>query len=605
MVPGSEDVITAEGAGTLDGLFRERVRRSPDHVAYRSFDRVTGKWVDWSWADMARQVHVWRAALATERLHPGDRVAIYMRNRPQWIAFEQAALASGLVVVPLYVDDRPDNVAYILGDAAVKLLLVGDLGQWHRLRDALAEVSCLQRVVVLEPGHHRRAGSEDDARVSAADAWLAAAAAAQPPEPRVGDPQALATIVYTSGTTGRPKGVMLSHYNILSIAHAAIVSYDVYLEDVFLSFLPLSHTFERTVGYYVPMMAGSTVAYARSIQQLADDLQTIRPTALIAVPRVFERVHGRIQEQLAAKGRAARQLFRLTVSVGWRRFQVAQGRARWRPSLLLWPMLDRLVARPVRDRFGGRTRIIVSGGAPLPPAVARTFVGLGLNIVQGYGMTETSPVVSGNPLDDNIPASVGVPLHGVEVRIGDNDELLVRGCGVMLGYWNNHAATAATIDADGWLRTGDQARIENGHIFITGRLKDIVVLSNGEKVPPTDVEEALNLDPLFDQVMVVGEGQAYLAAVVALNADAWVKLAPELGVDPFNREGVDDEHLQRKLLSRIRALMHEFPGYAKIRRVHATLEPWTIDNGLLTPTLKVRRNEVMKRYAREIEALYA
>ncbi len=595
----SEDVITAAVAVTLSGLLSERIRRTPERCAYRDFDRGACRWRELSWAQFGARVAHWQAGLAQEELRPGDRVAVQMRNGSDWVAFEQAALGLGLVLVPLYVDDRPDNVAYILADAAVKVLLMGDWAQWARLAPALGSVTCLRRVLVREGRPDQSVGQP----AWPVEDWLPRDSGSL--QTHLDNPDGLATIVYTSGTTGRPKGVMLSHRNILTIAHGAIANYKVYLEDVFLSFLPLSHMLERTTGYYVPMMAGASVAFARSVPQLAEDLGTIKPSAMIAVPRIFERVYARIHDQLSTRSVVARALFRLTVAVGWRRFLAAQHRARSGPPALLWPLCDRLVADKVRQRFGGRIRIIVSGGAPLPVTVAKTFIGLGLSIVQGYGLTECSPVVSGNPLNDNDPASVGAPLPGVEVRIGADSELLVRGPGVMLGYWNNPAATAAVLEADGWLHTGDQARIANDHIYITGRIKDVMVLSNGEKVSPLDIEEAITLDPLLEQAMVMGEGRAYLAALVVLEPDRWVRLARELGLDPFAAESLLNARLQRKLLSKIRALMRQFPGYAKVRRLHVSVEPWTVENGLLTPTLKVRRAEILRRFEREIERIYA
>jgi long-chain acyl-CoA synthetase len=397
---------------------------------------------------------------------------------------------------------------------------------------------------------------------------------------------------------------MLSHHNLLTNAHGAVTLIDVYQEDVFLSFLPLSHTLERTAGCYLPMMTGSEVVYARSVAQLGEDLQQIRPTVIIAVPRVFERVYQRIQDQLAKRSALARGLFALAVKAGWRRFLREQGRAGWHPLLLLWPLLRGKVATPVLERLGGRMRAAVSGGAPMPWGVAHTFLGLGLPLLQGYGLTETSPVIAVNPLADNIPESVGVPLRSIEVRIGAEDELLVKGDNVMLGYWNNHAATARVIEADGWLHTGDQARIEGGHIYITGRLKDILVLSNGEKVPPADMEMAIGMDPLFDQALVLGEGRSYLTALLILNADLWGGLALEYGLDPGDPKSLEDPRLLKDMLKRVRIALRDFPGYAKIRRAALALEPWTVENGLLTPTLKVRRPQVVDRYRAAIQHMY-
>jgi long-chain acyl-CoA synthetase len=263
------------------------------------------------------------------------------------------------------------------------------------------------------------------------------------------------------------------------------------------------------------------------------------------------------------------------------------------------------VASQVLAKLGGRMRAAVSGGAPLPQGVAHTFIGLGLPLIQGYGLTETSPVVSVNTLKDNIPASVGVPIRGIQLRIGPEDELLVKGDTVMLGYWNNHAATAKVLSQDGWLHTGDQARIEGRHIYITGRLKDILILSNGEKVPPADLEMAIAMDPLFEQAMVLGEGRSFLAALLVLNSELWGGLAREYGLDPEDPKSLADPGLLREMLKRVRHALRDFPGYTKIRRAALALEPWTVENGLLTPTLKVRRAEVLARYGTTVERLYA
>ena len=594
------DLIDPREAVTLDGLFRLRVQRTPENRAYVAFDKETKAWVTSSWADMADQVARWQAALSEEGLHPGDRVALSLRNSKEWVIFEQAALGLGLVVVPLYTDDRPDNIAFILEDAAVKLLLLQDGARWRRLREALKPVEGLQRIVVL--------GDEgDDAeepRLRCSERWLPDGGHVL--RGRDGESDSLATIVYTSGTTGRPKGVMLSHHNILFTAAGPHDFFEFRPDDLFLSFLPMSHMLERMAGYYMPMLVGAGVAYARSIPQLAEDLTTLRPTIMIVVPRIFERIHGRIQQGLEKGPAVRRALFRAAVNTGWHRFERDQGRRGWGPGLLIEPLLRRLVGDKVLAKLGGRLRLVVSGGAALPAEISRAFLGFGLNLVQGYGLTETSPVVSCNVPEENLPASVGPPMPGIEVRVGEDDELLVRGPNVMQGYWNNHAATAQVIDSDGWLHTGDQVSIgERGHITLTGRIKDILVLSNGEKLPPGDMEMAIGLDPLFEQVMVVGEGRPYLSALAVLSGDLWPGLAQRLGLDPLNAASLADKRLHHELVSRVGALCHDFPSYAKVRRVHLTLEPWSVDNGLITPTMKVKRNVVLERFAAEVEGMYA
>jgi long-chain acyl-CoA synthetase len=599
----SEDLISLKDARTLDGLFLQRARRSPDRPAYMHRQGANA-WQTFTWRTMLQAVARWRAALSREDLEAGDRVAILLRNCPEWVMLDQASLSLGLVNVPLYTDDRPENAAYILRDSAAKLLVVQDANRWKRLAEAIGDRCLLERVVIVESSDEGERQRSADPRVMSAERWLPAEGPAF--AQRDADPEDLATIVYTSGTTGRSKGVMLSHHNLLSNTHASLTAIDCYQEDIFLSFLPLSHALERTGGYYLPMMAGASVAFARSIGQLAEDLQAVRPTVLIAVPRVFERVYLRLKAQVADRPRAVRWLFDTAVKVGWRVLEREQGRRGWHPSLVLWPLLRKRVAAQVLARLGGRLRIAVSGGAPLPKHVARLFLALGLPLIQGYGLTEASPVVSVNRLQDNDSDSVGQPLRGIQVCIGKADELLVKGSCNMLGYWNNHAATAAVLDAEGWLHTGDQGRIgPRGHLYITGRLKDILVLSNGEKVAPADMEMAIAMDPLFEQALVIGEGRSFLSALLVVNADLWNGLAREYGLDPEASESLQDPRLVKDMLKRVREGLRDFPGYAKIRRAILLLEPWSVDNGLLTPTLKVRRGEVFKRYRDEVERMYA
>lgn len=599
----SKDVIPIDAAQTLDGLFSERVTRSPQKIAYRDYDTVTEQWRDYSWAEMARGVARWQAALAREELSPGDRVAIMCRNCPQWVIFEQAALGLGLVVVPLYTEDRAENAAYCIENAGVKLLIIEKPSQWEAFLPIQSQLNSLLRIVMITTANGT-AATHHDPRVVALDQWL----------PEHGEqmlhintnPDALATIIYTSGTTGRPKGVMLSHDNILSNTFASTQAVDVLPNDLFLSFLPLSHTFERTSGYYVPMMCGATVAYARSIQQLQEDLLTIRPTVLVSVPRIYERVYAGLRTKLSEGPTLARKLFYLAVSVGYSRFEQQQGRDTWHFSHLLWPILEKLIARKLMDKLGGRLRIAISGGAALSPEISRIFIGLGLPILQGYGMTESSPVVCVNRLDDNLPASIGRTIPGVEVKLGENNALLIRGPNVMLGYWNNPEATRAVISEDGWLNSGDIAKIdEQGRVTITGRLKDIIVTSTGEKVPPADMEAAILRDPIFEQVMVVGEGRSYLGALVVLSQRGLQTLAELCHLPPDPHQLINQESVDKILLDRIAQQIHEFPGYAKIFKVALIPEPWSVANEMLTPTLKLKRSKIAQRYQAEIENLYA
>ncbi|HEX7454991.1 MAG TPA: long-chain fatty acid--CoA ligase [Gallionella sp.] len=596
MVVPVSDVISPEQAGTLHGLFLERVRRTPDKIAYRYFQQ--NAWRDLTWRQMHVEVARWQSALAGLGLQRGDRVAIMLRNCPIWIAFDQAAMSLGLVTVPLYTVDRPDNTAYIVNDADVKVLLFESAEQWQGLRTVRDQLAGVVRFVSID-----NLRDKEESRLKAMAEFLPLAAKLLPAIPcQMND---LASIIYTSGTTGKPKGVMLSHANMLTNAHACLDTFTVREDDLFLSFLPLSHTFERTLGYYLTVMTGSTVAFARSISLLSEDLQAIRPTLLISVPRIYERVYGAIRAKLEGGLRFKRKLFQLAVETGWARFEHQQGRGNWHPSFLLWPLLQKLVAQKILDKLGGRLRVSVSGGAALSAEVSRVFVGLGLPIVQGYGLTETSPVITGNHLENNFPDSVGQPIRDVQVRLGAQNELQVKGPNVMLGYWNNPEATRAIMDSEGWLNTGDVAHISNtGHVYITGRIKEIIVMSNGEKIPPNDMELAILHDPLFDQVMIFGEAHPYMVALAVLNAEVWVHFANEVGIRSDMPEALTDSRVEAKVLRRIARNLRGFPGYAKVNRVLLLREPWSIDNGLLTPTLKLKRDEVANRFTAQIKQLY-
>ena len=594
-------IIPPDHAPTIPELFHMRVEMNPEKIAYREYDVASQQWQQSNWRQMAVEVGRWQEALQSEGLQPGDRVAIMLKNSRSWVVFDQAALGLGLVTVPLYADDRADNAAYILAQTEAKLLLVQNRHHWAPLHDVDQPLPALQRIISVQ--RINEDDNPDDKRLTSLADWLFGRGGELASTPV--DPEALASIVYTSGTTGHPKGVMLSHQNIIQNAWAALNYSDINANDIFLSFLPLSHMFERTAGYLLPMIAGAEVTFSRSVQQLAGDLLAIRPTVLISVPRIYERVYGKIQDGLSEKGRLAQSLFKLTLQIGWQRFEHQQGRAGWSPTLLMWPLLQQLVAGKILQKLGGRLRYAVCGGAPLNKDVARLFIALGAPLYQGYGLTETSPVICVNKPEDNIPSSIGIPLPNVEVRIGDNDELQTKGPCNMLGYWKNEQANLASFTEDGWLRTGDKARVhEDGHLYITGRIKEIIVMANGEKVPPSNMEGAITLDPLFSQAIVIGEGKPYLSALLVLDNDAWHYLAGELGIDPQDPDILCNKQVYKACLTRINQALTDFPGYAQIRRIHLSLEPWSIENALLTPTLKIKRQRVMTRFAEQIEQLY-
>lgn len=589
---------------TLPQLLAWRVAASPLTEAYRHFD--AGAWRSVSWEQVQALVLRWRRALAAAPFAPGTRAAILLPNGLNMVCIDQAVLAAGGVPVPMHAIDNAESIAYILEDSEAELLLVDGIERWQSIAALGRALPALRQVVVAEPAASPAAPSTADPRVIALADWLARGDAHPVPAAEAGpQPGDLAAIVYTSGTTGRPKGVMLTHRNVVANVHQSLDRFGMGTGDVLLSFLPLSHTLERTAGYYVPMAGGAAVAFARSVAQLQEDLRTVKPTALVSVPRIYERIHAKVVETSQQGSAITRKMLAWTQAVGWRRFEAAQGRGRKGAfDDLAWSFLQPLVAQRVLDAFGGRLRLAVSGGAPIGANVSRLFLGLGLNLVQGYGMTESSPVVSACTPEDNDPASVGRPLKDVEVKLGELDELLVRGDNVMQGYWKRPEDTAKVLEPDGWLHTGDRARLDGGRIYIVGRLKDIIVTSTGEKVPPADLELAIQAEPLFSQVLVIGEQRPFLSVLAVADHARWMSLAAELGVDAEDPRSLESEVVQRWAVSRIAGLVKSFPSYATPKRVWLTFEPWTIDAGLMTPTLKLKRPALEQRYGAQIEALY-
>jgi long-chain acyl-CoA synthetase len=588
-----------EDDATIADVFALRCRTSPNAPAYREFDSASKEWKGLTWREIGELVARAREGLRRDGLLAGDRIAIMLKNSINWVLFDQAAYTQGMVPVPLFVDDRPDNVAYILNDAEVKVLVIDGEEHWKRLKTVRDQLGSLTRIVSMRPV----VDADEPRLISLAD-WLPAAPGSFDRPPTTGSD--LATIVYTSGTTGRPKGVMLSHRNMLSNVQSGLAVYDVYPEDVFLSFLPLSHMFERTCDYYLNVVSGASIVFSRSIPQLAEDFRTVQPTVIFSVPRIYERFYAAIYDQLKKASPLRQKLFDFAVETGWARFEHQNGRGVWKPQFLLWPLLEKLVARKLLDRLGGKLRFAISGGAALSPSVAKVFIGLGLPICQGYGLSEASPLLTVNLLEKNNPMSIGPAVPGVELRVGEvggvGGALFARGPNIMMGYWKNPEATRAVLSEDGWLNTGDQVRIdEHGYVQITGRLKEIIVMGNGEKVPPVDMELAVQLDPLFEQVVIYGEAKPYLSAIVVLNDEHWAAAAAEAEVSPDIR---DDGKAEKLLVKRIANRIKSFPGYAQVRKVAVSKEKWTVDNGLMTPTLKLKRNVIFAKYAHDIDEMY-
>ena len=590
----------------LPELLTHHMEKRPDLPLFTFWLPTEKTWKTINVKETVEQITRWRHALVKEGLTKGDRCAMLLPNGINAILFDQSVLANALVPVPLHAVDTAGSSSYIINDSGAKLLVTGRLNRWEAIRDT-EDHPALKTVVIT--GETVQEHQDGDVRVVGLDQWLTEGNGSELPAGP--EPQDLAALVYTSGTTGKPKGVMLTHRAILANVTGVLQNICPEPEDVWLSFLPLSHTFERTTTYYTAMGFGNRVAFNRNIGLLADDLKVIPPTILMSVPRIYEKVYDKIQDALVKKPAFVQKLFHTAVDVGYRRFCRENGLPVQGGFLSLFDpliagFLDKKVGTGIRGIFGGRPRIFISGGAAFNPEVSRTFLGLGINILQGYGMTETAPIMSVNKVGDNHPQTVGPALVNIEVRVGENDELQMRGPSLMNGYWNRPADTKAVFTEDGWLRTGDQADIfSDGHIRIKGRIKEIIVTSTGEKVPPADLEQALESDHLVSQAMVVGENRPYIAALVVLNAQEWKKLATELKLDADDPLSLETRAARQAVLRRVKAAAAGFPKYAVPSQVRLFLEPWSIENGLMTPTLKLKRGPMRIRFADAIESLYA
>ena len=580
-----------ETAPTIPTAFLERIRMTPDAVAYREF--AGGGWTDISWSAVGRRV-VWRrVALAQAGLQPGDRVAIFLPNGIEWVVTDLAAMAQRLITVPVYVRDGAANICHVLRDSGATLCVTDNADRWSSLGEEADALPDLQKIWAL------------DGADQGGDSRLFQCFEAEPSEvlaPVAAHGDGLATIIYTSGTTGPPKGVMLSHRALLWNACAVGKVDPIHSDDLFLSILPLAHAFERTLGWLCPMLNGSTVAFARSITTLAEDLASQRPTILLAVPRLFEKA----RDSAVAKADTTalgRWLLRCTEGVGWRRHCTREGTASAPPlfDLPFWAFAGRRIAARFRAGFGGRLRMVISSGAPLSGATYKFMAAMEVPLIEGYGLTEAGPAVTGSTHADRRLGSVGRALPGAELKIGRRQELLVRSPGLMMGYWQNPRATGDIVDADGWLHTGDAAEIVEGRVYIRGRLKDILVLSTGENVNPVPIETAVLADPLIEQACVLGDGKPWCAAVVVVDPDHFRNWAAQ--ICPGIRDP-NDSRLRTALTERLGQQMGHVPTFARIRALHIVTQPWNLDSGLITPTLKTKRPKIAARYAREINNLY-
>ena len=565
-----------------------------------------GSWQPLTWNETADRVIALAAGLQNLGLKPGDRVALISENRPEWVIADLAIMAAGGITVPAYTTNTVADHLHILDNSGAKLAVVSTRLLAERVMAAAARADNQPGLVVMEPPNLSQSAGVD------VHSWDTVMARGRDLALTDGIRQAVAALprastaclIYTSGTGGAPKGVMLSHGAILHNCQGAIlVLEELGLEDnVFLSFLPLSHAYEHTAGLFFPISIGAQIRYAESIELLAANMAEVRPTVMTAVPRLYENMRTRILKGLPKLPPLRRRLFLAALALGTKRIKTGR----------LGPVdgfadlaLDRLVRGKVRDRFGGRLKAFVSGGAPLPEEICVFFTALGVCILQGYGQTESAPVVSVNRPTKLRMDAVGQALEGVEVRIAEDGEILIRGELVMQGYWRAPEATAAAIDGEGWLHSGDIGRIDpDGAILITDRKKDIIVNSGGDNVAPQRIESFLTLQPEIAQAMVHGDRRPHLVALIVPDrewAEAWAKTnAKKCEFDCLTQDS-DFRLAIGKAVDRVNA---QVSAIEKVRRFILTPDIFSVENEMLTPTLKIRRHKIRERFGASLEGLY-
>jgi len=548
---------------------------------------------DGSWQSCSRiraQQAVLRVAawLESMGIKPGDRVGILGHNSPEWFIADFAILRLGAVTVPAYFTDPSEAVRYVFDDADVSVIFVEEGEQQDKLEG------------IEKPFIAFHGDSDSIAAIAQDEAWDNRLEASCPERDQ------LASLIYTSGTTGHPKGVMLTHGNLLSDVAAGIGGVPVFPDDLFLSFLPASHAFERTVGHFLPTACGSEIAYAEAVTTLLRDMPEVRPTIMISVPRLYEKIYAGVQAKLAAGSGIKRGLFNLAQKLGMQRFELRQqGSDLSGLKSVLWGLLDKVVNAKLREKMGGNIRGFISGGAALHPDIARFLLAADITVLPGYGLTETAPVLSVNRSGAIKPESVGQALPGVELKQLDDGELLVKGPMLMQGYWRNPDATAKVIDADGWLHTGDIVIIDDeGYVTIVDRKKEIMVLSNGENVPPALIEQHLNQDPCILQSMVIADKRAYVAALIVPDEEAMATVWQQDQQQKLPLNWRENQEVIAWLLQRMHHDEHDLPSYMQVKRYAFSDDEWTQDAGLLTPTLKLKRRLIMSHSRELIASLY-
>ena len=565
---------------------------------------ASGKWHPMSSDELVARVYALANAFANWGIAKGDRIALLAENRWEWPVVDFATLVLGAVDVPIYPTLTAEQIAGLLIDSGARVAVVSTEAQYRKIA-SIRHQTKLERILVMD----QIAGLESTLTVIALSSLLENAGAGasgvdmqQWLRSFAVKPQDLATLIYTSGTTGEPKGVMLTHGNIASNLNYSTRAFSWSANSSCISFLPLSHITARHLDYAL-FCYGATLAYCGNFERLPAALTTIQPTVFVAVPRVYEKIRDEVQRRAGSKPMVKR-LFTWALATGRRhREQILLGQT---PSSPSWRLADRLVFKKVKQAFGGKVHDYLAGGAPLGVDTAGWFADVGIRIFEGYGLTETSPVLALNNAKDHRIGSVGKPIESVECRFAPDGELLVRGPFVFAGYWQKPEATAEAIEADGWFHTGDIARQdEDGFLYITDRKKELIKTSGGKMIAPQPIESKLNNSLLVANAVVVGDRHKFLSVLIAPNFPALENLARQQGIAFSSRaELVKNPVVQAEYQALVHSVNEGLANFETIKRFHLVPDEWSMDSGELTPTMKLRRRVVVQRYAAEIAAFY-
>ena len=567
--------------------------------------KVDKKYQDISYAALAEQIKHFCLGLTELGLQKGDRVALLSENCPEWAITDLAILAGGGVTVPMFSTLTAAQVEYIVRDSGAKILCLSSEKQLQKIKGLVNVPTNLQHIIIF-----------DDLQDDSVHTFNQVCELGQQVENRdqvyqqaseVVAPDELASIIYTSGTTGDPKGAMLTHHNFMSNVQAAKKVVIITPDDVFLSFLPLSHVFERMGGHYLPLSSGATIAYAESLFTVAQNMQEVRPTIMMSVPRLYEAMHEKIIRSVKEGPSTKQKIFYWSVGVGAKVSQALQQKKKPSPILSLKASIaDKLVFQKLKAVTGGRLRFFVSGGAPLPKAIAEFFHAAGILILEGYGLTETSAVISANRPDRWKFGTVGLVIPGVEVKIAEDGEILSRGQHTMQGYFNKPSDTAEVIDADGWFHTGDIGELDAaGFLTITDRKKNLIILSNGKNVAPQPIENQLKQSPYISEIMLIGDQRKSVAALIVPSFDEIKAYAKEQQLDTENVAAlVQTREIHRLIRGELSQYSTNFADFERVRLFTLLAEEFTQEAGEMTPTLKLKRPVIMEKHKAAIEKMY-